>query len=155
MLYSKFHIGDDCYVIEINKIIEIVPFVNLKSIPSLPDYAAGLLSYRGISVPVIDLCQLLISRSCKKRLSTRVIVTSIRNDGGEDITIGFLVEHATETTVVQVEEFIDPGMSDPEMPYVGMVANADEGMITKIIPQDIFAKLDKELFVSECLDVMG
>jgi len=152
MLYSKFFIGDDRYVIAINQITAITPYVYLKSIPSLPGYAAGLLNYRGLSIPVIDLCQLLIARSCVRMLSTRIIITTIKsNKGNGDITVGFLVENATETLSVDDDEFIEPGMSNPELPFIGLVVNDEEGVVTKISPQDIFGKLDEKLFFSENL----
>ena len=150
MLYAKFFIGDDRYVIAISEISVITPYVNLKPIPSLPDYAAGLLNYRGRSVPVIDLCQLLTSRSCVRMLSSRIIITTIKsNKGNGDISIGFLVENATETFTADDEEFIEPGMKNPELPYIGLVANDDEGMLTRMSPQAIFEKIDEGLFFPE------
>lgn len=155
MLYSKFHIGDDRYVVAISQITAIVPYVNLKSIPSLPEYAAGLLNYHGISVPVIDLCQLLLDRSCSRKLSSRIIVTTIKSNYGGVITVGFLVEHATETITADDEEFIDPRMRNPDIPFIGFVANFDDGMITRINPEDIFAKIDERLFFPENAGAKG
>lgn len=150
MIYSKFIIGEDRYLIAINQIIVIAPYVNLKVIPSMPDYAAGLLNYHGLSVPVIDLCQLLISRPCVKRLSTRIIISTIRSKKVDsEITIGFLVESATDTLSMDDDEFVNPGMRNPELPFVGSVANDDEGIVTKITPQDIFGKIDESLFFPE------
>ena len=37
-------------------------------------------------------------------------------------------------------------MKNSEMQFIGSVVNDDDGMITKILPQDIFSKLDEELF---------
>ena len=147
MLYLKFFIGDERYVIAINQITAITPYVYLNSIPLMPDYVAGLLNYQDRTIPVIDLCQLLISRSCVRMLSTRIIVTTINSSkGNSDIAIGFLVENATETFSVDEGEFVQPGMSNPDAPFIGRVVNDDEGMITRISPQDVFEKLDVELF---------
>ena len=150
MLYSKFSIGEDRYVIEIKQITVVAPHVNLKTVPSMPDYAAGLFNYRGLSVPVIDLCQLLISRPCVRRLSTRIIVTKIKSSlGNDEIVIGFLVENATDIFSADDDAFVDPGMKNPDMPFIGPVASDSEGMITKITPQDIFVKMDENLFFSD------
>jgi len=151
VLYSKFSIGDDRYVIAINQILVIVPYVSLKSIPSLPDYAAGLLNYHGDSIPVIDICQLLVGRPCPRKLSSRIIVTTIKSNYDGEITIGFLVEHATETITVDDDEFIDPRMSNPDMPFIGLVTNSEDGIITRIHPQNIFERLDERLFFPETL----
>jgi chemotaxis-related protein WspB len=150
VLYSLFSIGDDRYAIAINEVAVIAPFVKLKSMPSLPEYAAGLMNYRGDLVPVIDLCQLLISRPCSRILSTRIIITTIKSVSGEgDVEIGFLVENATGTFSADDVEFIESGMKNPEMPFIGPIANDNEGMITKITPQDIFEKIDERLFFPE------
>ena len=150
MLYAKFFTGDDRYIIAINQITVITPYVNLKPIPSLPDYAAGLLNYRGQSVPVIDLCQLLTARSCVRMLSSRIIITTIKSSKGSgDISIGFLVENATETFSADDEDFIEPGMKNPELPFIVLVVNDDEGMLTRVSPQDIFENIDEGLFFPE------
>lgn len=146
MLYSQFHIGKERYVIAISKIAVIVPYVNLRSVPALPDYAAGTLNYHGASVPIIDLCQLLIARPCARRLSTRIIVSTIKSSNGEDITIGLLVESATETFSADESEFMPPGLHNPEMPFIGPVASDNEGLLTRIDPQDIFKRIDENLF---------
>lgn len=150
MLYAKFNIGDDRYLIAINQIAAIIPYVYLKKIPLMPNYAAGLLDYHGLSIPVIDLSQFLIDRSCVRMLSTRIIISTIKSSrGGDEITVGFLVENATETFSVDENEFVDPGMKNSELPFIGLVVSDDEGMITKISPQDIFGNLDESLFFTE------
>lgn len=146
MLYSQFCIGDDYYVIAINQITAIVPFVNLKKIPSLPDYAVGLLGFHGNSVPVIDLCRLFKDRPCDRKLSSRIILVKIMIGQECERTIGLLVERATETYSADDSEFINPGMYNPDLPFVGPIINDDIGVITKILPQRIFERIDEKLF---------
>jgi chemotaxis-related protein WspB len=146
VLYSQFFIGDDHYVIAINQIAAIVPFVNLKTVPSLPDYAAGLLGFHGNSVPVIDLCRLFNNRPCDRKLSSRIILVKIRIKPECERMIGLLVERATETYSADDDEFVDPGMCNPDLPFVGPIINDDIGVITKILPQRIFEKIDENLF---------
>ena len=58
-----------------------------------------------------------------------------------------MVENATETFFADDDDFFEPGMKNPEMPFVGLVLNDDdEGMMTKISPQEIFYKIDEDLF---------
>jgi chemotaxis-related protein WspB len=49
MLLLLFEIGNGRYALETSQIIEIVPLVNLKKIPTTPAYVAGLMNYRGDS----------------------------------------------------------------------------------------------------------
>lgn len=69
MLLLSFYIGDEKYAILAKDIIEILPLVELKKIPKAPDFILGLIDYRGTPSPVIDLCNLLESRNCKKVLA--------------------------------------------------------------------------------------
>ena len=146
MLYSRFCIGDDHYVIAINQIAAIVPFVNLKTIPSLPSYAVGMLGYHGESIPVIDLCRLFKDRPCDRKLSSRIILVNIVIGQKRERTIGLLVERATETYSADDNEFIEPSMCNPDLPFVGPIINDDIGVITKLLPQKIFEKIDEKLF---------
>ena len=59
------------------RIVEIVPRVELRSVPHAPVFLAGLLGYRGHVVPVIDLCLLLDVAPCRDCLSTRIILVSV------------------------------------------------------------------------------
>ncbi|MBL1275267.1 MAG: chemotaxis protein CheW [Ectothiorhodospiraceae bacterium] len=149
MLYSQFFIADTRYVISIDQITAIVPYVTLKVIPGLPDYAAGLLHYHGKSVPVIDLCQLFIGRPCGKKLSTRIILVTLLTQKDKRLTLGLLVERATETFSAEEGAFVDPGMHNPELPFIGPVTNDLTGIITMITPRNIFDKIDDALFTIE------
>ena len=73
MLLLLFEIGDGRYALDVNQIIEIVPLVKFKKIPTTPDYVAGLMNYRGDGAPVIDLCQLIDHETFDDALSTRII----------------------------------------------------------------------------------
>ena len=74
MLLLLFEIGNGRYALDTSLIIEIVPLVKLKKIPTTPEYVAGLMNYRGEGVPVIDLCRLVDRMECENALSTRIIM---------------------------------------------------------------------------------
>ena len=97
MLLLLFEIGNGRYALETNRIIEIVPLVNLKKIPTTPAYVAGLMNYRGEGIPVVDLCQLVESSPFEDLLSTRIIIVSypIKNLG--DQPLGLIANNVTET----------------------------------------------------------
>ncbi len=153
MLYSLFFVDDNRYIIAINQISEVVPFVYLKTIPALPDYAAGLLDYHGESVPVIDLCHLLSNRPCNRKLSTRIILVAITvKDRGKRL-LGFLVERATETFAVNSDKFVVPGLHNVDLSFIGPVVSDECGVITKIFPQNIFGTIDETLFYPNELSV--
>jgi chemotaxis-related protein WspB len=97
MLLLLFEIGNGRYALETNQIIEIVPLVNLKKIPTTPAYVAGLMNYRGQGIPVVDLCELVDNAPIEDAFSTRIILVnySIKNSG--DRPLGLIANNVTET----------------------------------------------------------
>lgn len=141
MLFMQFKIDDDRYVIEAKDIIEIVPFANLKRIPKAPPYVAGLLNYRGDTVPVIDVCFLMSEKLCELKLSSRIALVNYKDDEGKQVCIGLLIEHLTETVRFDEKDFSDSGVALKDNPYLGQVVIDDDCIvqmvnIRKIIPEE-------------------
>lgn len=59
MLLLTLKAGANRYAVEIARVIELVPRVELRLVPHAPPALAGFLGYRGKVVPVIDLGLLL------------------------------------------------------------------------------------------------
>ena len=95
MLFLHFQIGHDGFALAADRIVEILPLVELKKFRHAPDALAGSFDYRGRFVPVIDLCALELGRPARRRLSTRIIVARLADDEGN--LIGLIAENATET----------------------------------------------------------
>ncbi len=146
MLYVQFFVDKDRYVISARDIIEIVPVVSLKIVPMLPNYAAGLMNYHGRQVPVIDLCHLLLDRACRKKLSTRIILVTRSGNSGKSMTLGFMVEKATEIIAIDENLYQPPAMRNPDAPTNGPIVEWQGVLITKISIEDVFDKLDKRFF---------
>lgn len=141
MLFMQFTIYKDRYLLEAKDIIEIVPFANLKRIPKAPPYVAGLLNYRGDTVPVIDICYLMSDKPCELKLSSRIALVNHKNDTGKSICIGLLIERMTETARFNENEFSDSGVNLNDNPCLGKVIIDDDRItqlvdIRKIIPED-------------------
>jgi len=96
MLLLLFEIATGRYALDVRQIIEIVPLVEFKKNPASPDYVAGLMNYRGLGTPVIDLNQLVDSVPYEDTLSTRIIVIKypVRDKG--DMTLGLIANNVTE-----------------------------------------------------------
>ncbi len=146
MLYAQFFVDEDRYVISAKDIVEIVPVVPLKKVPMLPDYAAGLMNYHGRQIPVIDLCHLLLSRACRKKLSTRIILVTKERNTGNSMILGFMVEKATEMIIFDESLYNPPAMRNPDAPTNGPIVEFQGVLVTKISIEDVFDKLDKRFF---------
>jgi len=145
VLFIQLYLDDYRYVLSTSNIIEITPGVRLTPLPGLPAYIAGLCSYRGVSVPVIDLCHLFLNRSSSKKLSTRIIFVKSSTSGRQGKIIGLLVEKATETVKVDEESFIRSGISNEDMPFIGPVITDGKGVVTRILTEEIFSLVDGDL----------
>jgi chemotaxis-related protein WspB len=146
VLYSQFFIDQDRYVISADNIVEIVPYVSLKSSPQLPDYAAGLINYHSEAIPVIDLCRLLIDRPCKKRLSTRILIVEKKDNSMNPLLLGFMVEKSTEMIRLDDNQFKYSVMRNADALIDGPVIEFDGGLVTKISVASVFKRLDKRFF---------
>ena len=148
----RFVVGDDSYGVDVTQVVEIVPYIALKRIPRAPDYVAGLLNYRGSSVPVIDITKLASGRASRTWLSTRVIVVKSRQPqlDGTDNLLGLLAEQVTRTVKIPESAFSSAGLERFEVEHsscLGDVAVTPKGIIQRIeVEQLLSAQTRAELF---------
>jgi chemotaxis-related protein WspB len=116
MLFLKFQIGPEAYVLDTAPIVEVLPLVSIRRIPRTPAGVAGLFNYRGKSVPVIDLSELTLGRAARRHISTRLIVLRY----GVHL-LGLIVEQATETIQREPADFSASGIASGATPYLGPV----------------------------------
>ncbi len=144
MQYVKFNLDKFRYVLPVVDVVEIIPYVKLKAPLQLTEYMAGQCTYRGIIVPVIDLCSLIIKKPCKRKLSTRILLVEVTESNSTDKLVGLMVEKATEIVKVEEDSFIDSGVYEEDLPYIGPVLADSSGLICRILTSDIFSLIDHE-----------
>jgi chemotaxis-related protein WspB len=160
MLLLTFTVGPNRYAIDVARIVELVPRVELRSVPHAPAFLAGLLGYRGDVVPVIDLCLLLDVAPCRDCLSTRIILVrdavddhnqskSDQGDACEDIKrsgpgqvrpsslLGLVAEHVSDLTYARPEQVVPAPVSLPQAPYFGAVVQTDQGIVQLIAVEKV------------------
>jgi chemotaxis-related protein WspB len=149
MLLLLFEIGNGRYALETNQIIEIVPLVNLKKIPTTPAYVAGLMNYRGEGIPVVNLCQLVDNAPIEDALSTRIIIVSypIKNLG--DRPLGLIANNVTETIRTKLSKPPPTGVLMDKSLYGGEIAPETSDMIQwfdikKMLPEKEITLLFEE-----------
>jgi len=139
MLFLVFQSGGHRYALDADRIVEVLPLVSVHEMARVPGEVAGLLIYRGASVPVIDLSQLLDGRPAVQRLSTRVVIAEYPLEDGERRLVGFIAERATETIRREITDFVHSRMVNAAAPYLGAVTTDARGLvqrvdITRILP---------------------
>ena len=160
MLLLTFTVGPNQYAIDVVRIIEVVPRVELRQISHATVALSGLLDYRGNIVPVIDLGQLLGEAACRDRLSTRVILV---NDAPDDLfgsdhkredlhehsadsrldskrnlnLLGLVAESVSDLTSARPEQVLPAPVSLPETPYLGAIVQTDRGLVQLIMVERV------------------
>jgi chemotaxis-related protein WspB len=103
MIFLHFRIGADSFALAADRIVEIVPLVELKTTRGAPDGLAGSFEYRGRFITVADLCMIELGRPARKRLSTRIIV--VRHPEDETVLFGLIAEQATQVLTLDPAAF--------------------------------------------------
>lgn len=138
MLFMQFKISGSSYILEAKDIIEIVPYANLQRIPQAPAYLAGLLNYRGNTVPVVDICFLMSGKPCELKLSSRIAMVNYKaDDEGQSVCIGLLIERLTETAIYSESDFSDSGVELEDSPYLGKVIIDGNRIIQRVSVREI------------------
>lgn len=146
VLLLLFSAGGQLYAMESNDVVEVIPRVSLRPAVNLPSYVSGLFNYRGVVVPVIDLCVLIQNRPSGQNLSSRIImVRSPRGNGdGSDREhlIGLLAEGVTDTISRPLNAFHDTGLTSGGKPYLGGMTLDERGMVQILHLQVLLAQID-------------
>ena len=145
MLFLIFQLGADRYALEANRVLEVLPLLELKRLPHAPKGMAGLFNLRGRPVPAIDLKELTLGIAAQERLTTRIIVVEHTDAKGTKRMLGLIAEQVTQTMHKQREDFIDSGVTLPGAPYLGPVLMDKLGPIQWLTPQRLISEPMREL----------
>jgi chemotaxis-related protein WspB len=160
MLLLILKAGANRYAIDVARIIELVPRVELRTIPYGPPFLTGLLGYRGSVIPVIDLGLLIESERCRDCLSTRIIVVndaqvdqnqgetgatgtsesrpnSWTDTGGGKCVLGLIGEQVSDLTEVKPEQLLPAPVQLAQTPFLGAIVQTDAGIVQLIVVERI------------------
>jgi chemotaxis-related protein WspB len=147
MLFLLFQLGTDRYALEAREVVEVLPLVQFKRIPKAPLGVAGVFSYHGTPVPLIDLTELAMGRPSQAKMSTRIVLIYQLGESGKKHLIGFIAECVMETVHRAEFDFVDSGVAATDAPYLGSVATDKSGIIQRIEVSSLLPKsLRKQLF---------
>jgi chemotaxis-related protein WspB len=148
MLFLIFHLDQDRYALDAAEVVEVLPFGPLKALPNTPAWVAGMFSYHGQPVPVIDLSALALGRPAARRLSTRTVLVRypLADAANGSRLLAIVVEKATRTIRRDPADFTDSGVATPNARYLGPVASDSAGLVQWIrveglLPDDVRAIL--------------
>ena len=129
VLLLLFSAGGPLYAMESKDVVEVIPRVVLRPAVNLPGYVSGFFNYRGVVVPVIDLCVLIQGRPSGQNLSSRIIMVTSAADLAKDQCIGLLAEGVTDTLSRPLSAFHNTGLNSQSKPYLGGMTLDERGMV--------------------------
>lgn len=142
MLYLLFYIKNEKFIIEGNKLIEIIPNLKLKPVIKAPDYVTGMLNYRGEVIPIIDINKLCTGNFAASNLSSRIVIIKYNSILNNEEKLGILVEKATETISFNESELETAAIKINNASYFGKIKKNENEIIQlleveNILPQEI------------------
>jgi chemotaxis-related protein WspB len=143
MLALTFRAGDTPLAIDTRLVVEVLPRVALQKAPLAPEAVIGLLPFRHTLTPVVDLCWLVVGRSARAQLGTRIIVTRVER---QDRFVGLLAE--------DVSELIDSrslvvGLNHVDQPWLGEHLADDASMPLIVHPGELLPDALQRLFSTD------
>jgi chemotaxis-related protein WspB len=135
MLVLTFQIGNDRLALDIRRVCEVVPRVQLERPASAPEWLAGMFVYRGKVVPVIDLHRLLGAGDCPQHLSSRIILVPVSQDDGRDSMLGLLAAQVADMREIDTSSQTLPRWQAPGRTDLGHTL-VHEGRILHLLDLD-------------------
>jgi chemotaxis-related protein WspB len=148
-LYLTFRLAADRYALEVSRVAEVLPLVDIKPLPRSPEGIAGAFDYRGTPVPVIDLSELTLGRTARAQLSTRIILVHYPDGRGGTHFLGLIAEDATELIRRTPAEFMPSGVSNGATPYLGPVAPASGGLVQLVEVERLLPAAVRDMLFAE------
>lgn len=149
MLFLLFQLGKDRYALEASRVVEVLPLVEIKSLPQSVKGLAGIFNYHGQPLPAIDLCQLTLGQAARECLSTRIIIVNCPDAGGANHLLGLIAENATSMLRKDPKEFADPGVKVELAPYLGPILWDSQGAIQWVHEQRLLSPEVRNVLFSQ------
>ncbi len=140
MLFLLFALGRDRYALDIGQLVEVLPLLELKAIPQAPPGVAGLFTYHGEPVPVLDVSAMLLGKPSRRLLSTRLVLVRQPDGSGRERLLGLMVEKAIRTWRARAEDFVESGVASDGTPCLGPVATDGQGLIQRVEPGKLLSE---------------
>jgi chemotaxis-related protein WspB len=146
MLLIACQAGADRYAVESHHVTEVVPRAHLQHPKGLSPRLAGVMVYRGSTMPVIDLTQITHGVPCPNRLSSRIIVLHAEVEEA-DSRLGLLAEN------VRLRE-MDAALKENvrrcgERTALGRLCFDEQGVFQLLNARQLFGEITTETLASE------
>ena len=124
-----FKLGNEEFMVDINKIREIIMKTDITYVPRIPSYFEGVINLRGNIVPIINMRKKLGMESSGFTKDSRILIMEVN-----DMFVGFIVDKITKVILIP-EKNIEPtpvtfgGMASEYIHGVGRYENKIIGWV--------------------------
>jgi chemotaxis-related protein WspB len=132
VLFLLFELDRQRYALDTAHVDEVLPLVEIRAIPRAPPGVAGVIAYRGTTLPVIDVSELALGRPAARLLSTRIVLVQHAAGEGKARPLGLILERATRTLRCEPDEFQASGLSRAGAPFLGPLAALPTGLVQRL-----------------------
>ncbi|RYZ82458.1 MAG: purine-binding chemotaxis protein CheW [Moraxellaceae bacterium] len=105
--YLTFLLGGEMFAIEILTIKEIIEFVNVTTVPMMPDFVRGVINVRGAVVPVVDLSSRFGRKVSEVTRRSCIVIIEANVEGGDKQDVGVMVDSVSAVMEIPATE-IEP-----------------------------------------------
>jgi len=132
--WLTFFLGKEEYALELSDVLELIRPRHLTDLPQVPDYLLGIVSLRGLIVPVVDLGRRLHLEQCGDASQQRVIICAF----GEQ-RIGLLVDRVTQVVRINRDQVEPPPLipDAPDRDFVAGVGRIKDRMLILLNPEKV------------------
>ena len=149
MLLFTFQAGGQTYGLDARNVIQVAPYPICTPLPRAPAYVAGLVTWRGRTVPVIDLSALMDGTPARPWLSTRLLVIDYALPNGRSCPLGLVAEKAVETIVCEETQCEPQKVTIPDAPYLDGTSEHDGRLIQRLTVNELLPASVRELLFPE------
>ncbi|MBP3954566.1 chemotaxis protein CheW [Gemmata sp. G18] len=139
MLGLVFQVGPDKVVVDVRRVREVVPRVQLTAVHGAPPWIAGVFVYRGRVVPVVDLHALAGVGECPQHLSSRIILFPYPL-GIPEALVGVLATQVAEVREIR-PAVTQPIPGPPGRPSLGPALVDGSGILRLLDPDWLLAQI--------------
>lgn len=145
MLMLKFYVDNSTYACDCEPIIEVIPVVNLQSIPQAPYYIVGMANFGGTPIPILDFCELMIKRPCDNKMSTRIILLKNPDATASLQTLGLMAENVTQIFEEKTFALTSSGMKWKNFSFLEGVLQFQNDSVHFVDVSKLFNYVDQQL----------
>ncbi|MCL7489239.1 MAG: chemotaxis protein CheW [Desulfobulbaceae bacterium] len=145
MLLLLFETSEGRYALDSKYIVEIIPLLNTKKIPTAPAFVTGMINYHGVPVPVFDFSAIEGDEASRQFYSTRIILVRYPLDEEEKL-VGLIAERATDVIRCAEADVRSSGILLEKNPLFETDDSGQEEIvqlfdIRRMIPEDVVREL--------------